>query len=78
MKENNDYFSNKLPVMEVFSEQLRDLGRSNKAQQNRQLAKSKAIIKTPTYQDLNAPLGASELHIMARDSNKRDIQMETH
>ena len=77
MKENNDYFSNKLPVMEVFSEQLRDLGRTNKAQQNKQLAKSKAIIKTPTYQDLNAPLGSSEIQIMARESNKKDMQIET-
>ena len=49
---------NKLPVIEVYAELLKDVGRNNRAQVNRQLAKSKAIIKTPTYQDLNAPLSA--------------------
>jgi hypothetical protein len=50
--------------MEVFSQQLRELGRTNKAQVNKQLAKSKAIIKTPTYQDLNAPAATSEVRII--------------
>ena len=46
-------------MIEVYAELLKDIGRNNKAQLNRQLAKSKAIIKTPTYQDLNAPLSGA-------------------
>ena len=39
-------------MIETFSEQLKDIGRSNKVQQNKMLARSKAIIKSPTYHDL--------------------------
>ena len=63
--------------MEVFSQQLRELGRTNKAQVNKQLAKSKAIIKTPTYQDLNAPAATSEVRIMREPpENDRQSRLE--
>ena len=51
-QENNDHL-NKLPVVEVYSEFLKNIGRKNKALENKQLAKSKLINKNQTYQDLN-------------------------
>lgn len=48
MKENKEGF-NRLPVVELYAEMLKDIGRRNKAQENKMLAKSKAIIKNPTF-----------------------------
>lgn len=52
MKENREEF-NKLPVIEIYAELLKDIGRKNKAQENKALAKSKAIIKNPTFHDMS-------------------------
>jgi len=52
MKENKDEF-NRLPVIEVYAAILKEVGRRNKAQENKLLAKSKAIIKNPTFHDMS-------------------------
>lgn len=52
MGENIENYSNNLLVVEEYSEILIKIGRRDLVLENKLLAKSKAIIKDPTYNEL--------------------------